>query len=222
MYENIDKMQYSPMIRQYLTIKEKYPDVIVFFRLGDFYEMFFNDALVASRELEIVLTGRDAGTNNDRVPMCGVPYHAVNGYIEKLSAAFPLAVKDGKVDKAALREEVFSNEKKRKTLNALAHPEIRRKIEEITGDAVIEVPLLFESGMTDLFDRVIVVTAGEDARINRIVSTRNISKDLAKNIIKNQTTDDERIKRADYVAINDGTRKDLYEQAKNIIKRIFD
>lgn len=144
------------------------------------------------------------------------------GYIEKLSEAFPLAVKDGKVDKSVLREEVFSDEKKRKTLNALAHPEIRRKIEEITGDAVIEVPLLFESGMTDLFDRVIVVTAGEDVRINRIVSTRNISKDLAKNIIKNQTTDDERIKRADYVAINDGTRKDLYEQAKNIIKRIFE
>ena len=107
-------------------------------------------------------------------------------YIEKLSEAFPLAVKDGKVDKSVLREEVFSDEKKRKTLNALAHPEIRRKIEEITGDAVIEVPLLFESGMTDLFDRVIVVTAGEDVRINRIVSTRNISKDLAKNIIKNQ------------------------------------
>lgn len=144
------------------------------------------------------------------------------GYIEKLSAAFPFAVKDGKVDKSVLREEVFSDEKKRKTLNALAHPEIRRKIEEITGDAVIEVPLLFESGMTDLFDRVIVVTAGEDVRINRIVSTRNISKDLAKNIIKNQTTDDERLKRADYVAINDGTRKDLYEQAKNIIKRIFE
>lgn len=143
-------------------------------------------------------------------------------YIEKLSATFPLAVKDGKVDKVALREEVFSDEKKRKTLNALAHPEIRRKIEEITGDAVIEVPLLFESGMTDLFDRVIVVTAGEDARINRVVSTRNISKDLAKNIIKNQATDDERIKRADYVAINDGNRKDLYEQAKNIIKRIFE
>ena len=143
-------------------------------------------------------------------------------YIEKLSEAFPLAVKDGKVDKSVLREEVFSDEKKRKTLNALAHPEIRRQIEEITGDAVIEVPLLFESGMTDLFDRVIVVTAGEDVRINRIVSTRNISKDLAKNIIKNQTTDDERLKRADYIAINDGTRKDLYEQAKNIIKRIFE
>ena len=84
MYENIDKMQYSPMIRQYLTIKEKYPDVIVFFRLCDFYEMFFNDAIVASKELEIVLTGKDAGTE-ERVPMCGVPYHAVNSYLDKLT-----------------------------------------------------------------------------------------------------------------------------------------
>ena len=55
----------------------------MFFRIGDFYEMFFNDAIVASRELEIVLTGRDAGTSNDRVPMCGVPHHAVNSYIDK-------------------------------------------------------------------------------------------------------------------------------------------
>ena len=84
MYEKIDKTQYTPMMRQYLTIKEAYPDTLVFFRLGDFYEMFFNDALVASKELEIVLTGRDAGTE-ERVPMCGVPYHAVDQYIERLS-----------------------------------------------------------------------------------------------------------------------------------------
>jgi len=85
MYENIDKTKYTPMMRQYLEIKEQYPDTLVFFRLGDFYEMFFNDAIVASRELEIVLTGRDAGTENERVPMCGVPHHAVNSYIERLS-----------------------------------------------------------------------------------------------------------------------------------------
>ena len=86
MYENIDKNAYTPMMRQYLTIKENYPDTLVFFRLGDFYEMFFNDALVASKELEIVLTSRDAGTNNEPVPMCGVPHHAVDAYIEKLSS----------------------------------------------------------------------------------------------------------------------------------------
>ena len=85
MYENIDKNLYTPMMRQYLEIKENYPDTLVFFRLGDFYEMFFNDAIVASRELEIVLTGRDAGVENERVPMCGVPHHAVEGYIERLS-----------------------------------------------------------------------------------------------------------------------------------------
>lgn len=85
MYEKIDKNLYTPMMRQYLEIKENYPVTLVFFRLGDFYEMFFNDALVASRELEIVLTGRDAGVGNEKVPMCGVPYHAVDSYIEKLS-----------------------------------------------------------------------------------------------------------------------------------------
>ncbi|MDD3024214.1 MAG: DNA mismatch repair protein MutS, partial [Syntrophomonadaceae bacterium] len=71
------------MIRQYLEIKGQYPDAILFFRLGDFYEMFFNDACVASRELEITLTGREGGTR-ERVPMCGVPYHAVDGYIARL------------------------------------------------------------------------------------------------------------------------------------------
>jgi len=84
MYENIDKMQYTPMIRQYLTIKEKYQDTIIFFRLGDFYEMFFNDAILASKELEIVLTGKDAGTK-ERVPMCGVPFHSASSYIDRLT-----------------------------------------------------------------------------------------------------------------------------------------
>ena len=95
MYDKIDKNQYTPMMRQYLTIKENYPDTLVFFRLGDFYEMFFNDALVASKELEITLTSRDAGTNNERVPMCGVPYHAVQTYIEKLSSkGYKIAIVD--------------------------------------------------------------------------------------------------------------------------------
>lgn len=84
MYENIDKLQYTPMMRQYLEIKEKYKDMLVFFRLGDFYELFFNDAIVASKELEIVLTGRDAGAK-ERVPMCGVPHHSASSYIDKLT-----------------------------------------------------------------------------------------------------------------------------------------
>lgn len=85
MYEQIDKSLYSPMMRQYLTIKEEYPDTIIFFRLGDFYEMFFNDAIVASRELEIVLTGKDAGAQ-ERVPMCGIPFHSVTNYLDILTS----------------------------------------------------------------------------------------------------------------------------------------
>ncbi len=77
----------TPMIEQYRGIKEKYPDAILFFRLGDFYEMFFEDAVLASRLLEIALTGREAGKSLGRVPMCGVPYHAATGYIQKLIAA---------------------------------------------------------------------------------------------------------------------------------------
>ena len=76
-------LKYSPMIRQYLDIKEKYPDMILFYRVGDFYELFFNDAIVGSKELEIILTGKDAGVE-ERVPMCGVPHHAVDVYLDTL------------------------------------------------------------------------------------------------------------------------------------------
>jgi DNA mismatch repair protein MutS len=74
---------YTPMMQQYLDIKKDYADAIVFFRLGDFYEMFFDDAILASKELEIALTGRDAGVK-ERVPMCGVPYHAMIPYAQRL------------------------------------------------------------------------------------------------------------------------------------------
>jgi DNA mismatch repair protein MutS len=73
----------TPMMQQYLQIKEQYRDALLFFRLGDFYEMFFEDAITASRDLEITLTGRDCGLE-ERAPMCGVPYHAVENYIAKL------------------------------------------------------------------------------------------------------------------------------------------
>ena len=81
--ENIDISKLSPMMRQYVEIKEKNKDVIIMFRLGDFYEMFFEDAVNVSRELELTLTGKSAGLE-ERVPMCGVPHHAANIYIEKL------------------------------------------------------------------------------------------------------------------------------------------
>lgn len=75
----------TPMMQQYMTIHERYPDCLLLFRLGDFYELFFEDAKLASKELELTLTGKDCGME-ERAPMCGVPYHAVNVYVEKLIA----------------------------------------------------------------------------------------------------------------------------------------
>lgn len=79
----VDINKVTPMMRQYLEIKEENPDIIIFFRLGDFYEMFFEDAVLVSRELELTLTGKNAGLD-ERIPMCGIPHHAANVYIEKL------------------------------------------------------------------------------------------------------------------------------------------
>lgn len=73
----------TPMMKQYMNIKAKYKDCILFFRLGDFYEMFFDDAILASKELEITLTKRDCG-REEKAPMCGIPYHAADSYISKL------------------------------------------------------------------------------------------------------------------------------------------
>ena len=75
--------KYTPMMEQYLEVKEANPDTILFYRIGDFYEMFFEDAKIASRELDLVLTGKNAG-KEEKVPMCGIPHHAANSYIQRL------------------------------------------------------------------------------------------------------------------------------------------
>ena len=79
----VDKNKVTPMMQQYIELKEQNRDLILFFRLGDFYEMFFEDAELVSRELELTLTGKNAGLD-ERIPMCGIPHHAANIYIEKL------------------------------------------------------------------------------------------------------------------------------------------
>ena len=79
----VNREELSPMMKQYMEIKDKYPEELLFYRLGDFYELFFEDGITASRELELTLTGKNAGLK-ERIPMCGVPFHSVNPYIEKL------------------------------------------------------------------------------------------------------------------------------------------
>ena len=80
----MEEKKYTPMMQQYLDVKKNLQDCIVFYRLGDFYEMFFDDAKTASNELDLVLTGRNAGVE-ERIPMCGIPYHAATGYIQRLT-----------------------------------------------------------------------------------------------------------------------------------------
>ena len=101
----------TPMMKKYLETKEEYKDCILFYRLGDFYEMFFDDALVASKELEITLTGKDCGLE-ERAPMCGIPYHAVEGYLTKLvSRGYKVAIceqmEDPKLAKGLVKREVI-------------------------------------------------------------------------------------------------------------------
>lgn len=102
---------YTPMMQQYLLIKSEYEDAFLFFRLGDFYELFFDDAIKASQILEITLTGRDAGSK-ERIPMCGVPYHSAQGYIETLvSKGYKVAIceqtEDPKQAKGVVKREVI-------------------------------------------------------------------------------------------------------------------
>ena len=82
-HKSVDFEQLTPMMQHYVQTKDANPDCILFYRLGDFYEMFFEDAKTASRELELTLTGRDCG-QDERAPMCGVPYHSCEGYIARL------------------------------------------------------------------------------------------------------------------------------------------
>ena len=118
----------SPMMKQYFEIKENNKDAILFFRLGDFYEMFFEDAKIASRELELTLTGKDCG-QEERAPMCGIPYHSYESYVARL-------IKKGY--KVAICEQVENPA----TAKGLVKRDV---IRVITPGTVVENALLEES-----------------------------------------------------------------------------
>lgn len=108
--KEIDRTKLAPMMRHYAELKDNYPDVIILYRLGDFYEMFFEDAELVSRELELTLTGRQAGLE-ERVPMCGVPHHAVDIYVDKLvKKGYKVAIceqmEDPKSSKGIVKREI--------------------------------------------------------------------------------------------------------------------
>ncbi len=102
----VDRSKLSPMMKQYMEIKDQYKEELLFFRLGDFYELFFEDGIIASRELELTLTGKSAGLD-ERVPMCGVPYHAVKAYLEKLvNKGYRVAICEQLEDPKSTKETV--------------------------------------------------------------------------------------------------------------------
>ncbi len=101
----------SPMMKQYYDIKKNYEGILLFYRLGDFYEMFFDDALIGSRELGLTLTGKNAGLS-ERIPMCGAPHHSIKGYIqEAVKRGFKVAIceqmEDSKESKGMVKREVI-------------------------------------------------------------------------------------------------------------------
>lgn len=107
----IERQKLTPMMKQYFECKDKYPDCILFFRLGDFYEMFFEDAIIASKVLEIALTGKSCGLE-ERAPMCGIPFHAAASYISKLvEAGYKVAIgeqmEDPQTTKGIVKREVI-------------------------------------------------------------------------------------------------------------------
>ena len=107
---NIDRAKLSPMMKLYMETKEQYSDCILFYRLGDFFELFFDDAKLVSKELSLTLTGRDCGLE-ERAPLCGVPYHAVDAYLNQLvSKGYKVAicdqVEDPKTAQGIVRREV--------------------------------------------------------------------------------------------------------------------
>ena len=128
---DINMSELTPMMQQYLETKNAYKDCILFYRLGDFYEMFFEDALTASKELEITLTGKNCGLE-ERAPMCGVPHHSVETHLNRLvSKGYKVAiceqVEDPKMCKGIVKREVVRIVTPGTNTNPLAIDECKNK-----------------------------------------------------------------------------------------------
>ncbi|HHY67143.1 MAG TPA: DNA mismatch repair protein MutS, partial [Alicyclobacillus sp.] len=143
-------MSYTPMMQQYLDVKGRCPDALLMFRLGDFYELFFEDAEIAARELEITLTGREAGGGR-RVPMCGVPYHAVEGYIAALvERGYKVAICDQMEDPALAKGLVRREITRIVTPGTLLEDRGKEEKEQRLIGAVIPIPEGWSVAFADL------------------------------------------------------------------------
>ena len=180
----VDKTKISPMMLQYVEIKEKYMDVILFFRLGDFYEMFFEDAYTASHELELTLTGKNAGLE-ERIPMCGVPHHAVNIYIDKLidkgyKVAICEQIENPKEAKGVVKREVLQVVSKGTIMNSESLDE---KSNNYIG-SVIDMYHLYLISYADIStgEFYITITVHENDKLIMELLSLHLNEIIVKNI----------------------------------------
>lgn len=235
----------TPMMRQYFEIKENYKDCILFFRLGDFYEMFFEDAKTASRELELVLTGRDCGLE-ERAPMCGIPFHAAPSYIARLvnkgyKVAIGEQVEDVSVAKGIVKRDVIKvitpgtyiensedSEYKNTYLMCivenggyygLASSDISTGEFKVTSTAAIKASLLDEITKISPKEIIVDINISDEllSEITSITSALITKRDLSKSIC----TDEELIKQFSEVCIT--SLNDLSKTvSKALLKYIYD
>ena len=166
------EQQLTPMMQQYMETKKEYPDCILFYRLGDFYEMFYEDALIASKVLEITLTGKSCGLE-ERAPMCGIPYHAVDSYLNKMvSEGYKVAIceqmEDPKQTKGIVKREVIRIVTPGTNLNMQA-------LEEGKNNYIMSIAYFTDKIGVSFAD----VTTGE-YRLTEIADTKKLMDEIAK------------------------------------------
>jgi len=162
--KDVNVASISPMMQHYVKTKEEYKDCILFYRLGDFYEMFFEDAEVVSKELELTLTGKDCGMS-ERAPMCGIPFHAAEVYLNRLiSKGYKVAIceqmEDPKQTKGIVRREVIRVVTPGTTLNTQALDETKNNYIM----SVVYVSNRFGIAIADITTGVFMVTEVDDVR----------------------------------------------------------
>jgi len=167
MIPEIDEKDLTPLMRQYFSIKKQYPDMILFYRMGDFYEMFFDDAEIASRELDITLTARDKGPYGGKIPLAGIPYHALDNYLPKMvkkgyKVAIAEQVEDPKKAKGLVKREVVQIVTPGTLLLPEGHDEkgntfLSALVRKLSDDSQTDLPLADEKGRSQ--ERVVLPKA---------------------------------------------------------------
>ena len=172
---------------------------------------------IASGKSEVMQLLRDMGKTTVDADKINAKLLDSKPYIDKIRTLFPQTVTAGKVNKKALSEIVFNNPDKLAELNVVAHPAIINILNNIKGDIFAEVPLLVESGMQHCFDKVVVVTAPLETRLDRVKARDGIEKEFAMKIVSSQATDEQRLKHADYVIDNSGGEDALKKQVEKLV-----